>query len=151
MESTWKMHHVGMAVQNLEKSMANLKSLNAIFQTEFLVDGSNFPEYLVYGKTPEHAAKTRGIVAEIGSLRIELLQPVEGESVHKEFLESTGEGINHIAFTVDDLDRETEKLVEKGFPVILSMVLPGQTERSVVYIDTRNKFSNLIIELIQAS
>jgi 4-hydroxyphenylpyruvate dioxygenase-like putative hemolysin len=87
----------------------------------------------------------------MGPLGIELLQPIEGETVHKELLESTGEGIGHIAYVVDDLEAETAKLVEKGFPVILSIRPQGQTRRSAVYIDTRNKFSNLIIELIQAN
>jgi len=151
MEDTWKINHVGMPVRDLEKSVANLNSLGAVFQREFLVDSSKFAEYLVYGKTPDPVVKTRGMFAKLGPLRMELLQPVEGETVHKEFLESAGEGIGHIAFTVNDLEKETEKLVEKGFPVILSIVPSGRTERSAVYIDTRSKFSNLIIELIQAS
>lgn len=151
MEGTWEINHVGMPVQNLEKSVADFKSIGAIFQKEFLLDSSKFAEYLVYDKIPDPVVKTRGIFANLGPLRMELLQPVEGETVHKEFLESTGEGIGHIAFTVDDLERETEKLVEKGFQVILSIVPTGRTERSAVYIDTRSKFSNLIIELIQAS
>ena len=86
----------------------------------------------------------------MGPLGIELLQPVQGETVHKELLESTGEGIGHVAYTVDDLEEETAKLVERGFPVILSIRPAGQTKRSAVYIDTRSKFSNLIIELMQA-
>ena len=34
----------------------------------------------------------------MGSLEIELIQPLEGQSPHKEFLDSKGEGIHHIAF-----------------------------------------------------
>jgi hypothetical protein len=123
----------------------------ASFQPEFLIDSSKFAEYLVYGKTPDPVVKTRVAMGQMGPLGIELLQPVEGETVHKELLEKTGEGIGHIAYTVDDLEEETAKLVEKGFPIILSIRPPGQTRRSAVYIDTRSSFSNLIIELIQAN
>ena len=44
----------------------------------------------------------------------------------------------------------TKELEARGFPVILSIKPPGQTDRSAVYIDTRSGFSNLIIELIQS-
>ena len=65
-------------------------------------------------------------------------------------VESSGEGVGHIACTVDDLEAEAAKLVERGFPVILSIIPAGKTSRSAVYFDTRGKFSNLIIELMQA-
>ncbi|MDP7146062.1 MAG: VOC family protein [Pseudomonadales bacterium] len=151
MDSTWKLHHVGIPVRDLDRSLEDYKSLGmATFQPEFQIDSSRVEEYLVYGKTPDPVVKTRGVLGQMGPLGIELLQPVQGETVHKELLESTGEGIGHVAYTVDDLEEETAKLVERGFPVILSIRPAGQTKRSAVYIDTRSKFSNLIIELMQA-
>lgn len=151
MDSTWKLHHVGIPVRNLDQSLEDYQSLGvASFQPEFLIDSSKAEEYLVYGKTPEPAVKTRGVMGEVGPLGVELLQPVEGDTVHKELLDSTGEGVGHIAYLVEDLEAETATLVENGFPVILSIKPPGQDKRSAVYIDTRSKFSNLIIELIQA-
>ena len=107
-------------------------------------------EYLVYGKTPDPVVKTRGVMGKVGPVGVELLQPVQGHTVHKELLESSGEGVGHIAYTVDDLEAEAAKLVERGFPVILSIIPAGKTSRSAVYFDTRSKFSNLIIELMQA-
>jgi catechol 2,3-dioxygenase-like lactoylglutathione lyase family enzyme len=150
MESTWKLHHVGIPVRDLDRSREDYQSLGvASFQDEFLIDSNNAEEYLVYGKTPEPAVKTRGVMGRMGPLGVELLQPLEGETVHKELLETTGERVGHIAYLVDDLEAETAKLLEKGFPVILSIKPAGQTARSAVYIDTRSAFSNLIVELIQ--
>ncbi len=152
MENTWKLRHVGIPVRDLDKSINDYQSLGiASFQPEFVIDSSRFAEYLVYGKTPDPVVKTRVAMGQVGPLSVELLQPLQGETVHKELLEKTGEGIGHIAYTVDDLEEETAKLVEKGFPVILSIIRSGQTRRSAVYIDTRSRFSNLIIELIQAN
>jgi len=151
MENTWRLRHVGIPVRDLDKSIEKYQSLGmASFQKEFLIDSSRFTEYLVYGKIPDPVVKTRGVMGQMGNLGVELLQPLQGETVHKEFLEKTGEGIGHIAYTVDDLELETAKMVEKGFPIILSIVPKGQTRRSAVYLDTRTKFSNLISELIQA-
>ena len=151
MESTWKLHHVGIPVRDLDQSLKDYQALGvASFQGEFLIDSSKAEEYLVYGKTPEPTVKTRGVMGKVGPLGLELLQPVEGQTVHKELLDSTGEGVGHIAYLVDDLEAETAKLAEKGFPVILSIKPAGEKTRSAVYIDTRKKFSNLIVELIQA-
>ncbi|MBP18616.1 MAG: VOC family protein [Pseudomonadales bacterium] len=151
MESSWKLHHLGVPVRDLDKSLEDYKSLGvATFQPEFQIDSSKNAEYLVYGQTPEPVVKTRGAMGKVGPVGIELLQPVQGETVHKELLESTGEGVGHIAYTVDDLEAETAEMVEKGFPIILSIKPLGAAKRSAVYFDTRSKFSNLIIELMQA-
>ncbi len=152
MDSTWKLRHVGIPVRDLDKSREDYRSLGIdSFQQEFVIDSSKFAEYLVYGKTPDPIVRTRVAMGRVGPLGVELLQPLQGETVHKELLEKTGEGIGHIAYTVDDLEAETAKMVEKGFPVILSIIPRGKTRRSAVYLDTRSKFSNLIIELIQAN
>jgi methylmalonyl-CoA/ethylmalonyl-CoA epimerase len=152
MDSNWKLVHVGISVHDLDKSMEEYKALGvASFKREFLIDSSQFDEYLVYGKTPDPVVKTRGVMGQVGPLGVELLQPLQGETVHKELLDKTGEGIGHIAYAVENLEEETAKLVEKGFPVILCIRRPGQTGRSAVYIDTRRVFSNIIIELIQAN
>ena len=151
MESTWKLHHVGMPVRDLDKSVENFKSLgNATFQPEFQIDSSKVNEYLVYGKTPDPVVKTRGMMGKVGELPVELLQPVQGHTVHKELLESTGEGIGHVGYLVDDLEAETAKMEEKGFKVILSIRRSAEGGRNAVYFDTRSVFSNLIIELMQA-
>jgi methylmalonyl-CoA/ethylmalonyl-CoA epimerase len=152
MESTWKLRHVGIPVRDLDKSREDYGSLGiASFQQEFVIDSSKFAEYLVYGKTPDPVVRTRVAMGQVGPLAVELLQPLQGETVHKELLEKKGEGIGHIAYTVENLEEETAKMVEKGFPVILSIIPRGQTRRSAVYLDTRSRFSNLIIELIQAA
>jgi len=151
MDSTWKLVHVGIPVLDLDKTLKDYESMGiASFNPERLIDSSNFSEYQINGKTPDPVVKTRVAMGEVGPLGIELLQPVQGETVHKEFLESVGTGIGHIAYAVDDLEAEIAKMVGKGFPVILSFTRKGEEHRSGVYIDTRSTFSNLIIELVQA-
>ena len=152
MESTWKLRHLGIPIRDMDKSLEDYKSLGiASFQPEFLIDSSKFAEYLVYGKTPDPVVKTRAALGQVGPVGVELLQPVQGETVHKEFLEAMGEGVGHIAYAVQDLEAETAKMVEKGFPVILSITPAGRTERSAVYLDTRSRLSGLIVELVQDS
>ena len=72
---------------------------------------------------------------------MEFIQPLEGSWVNKEFLDTVGEGVNHIAFSVSDLEAETERLTRMGFPVVFG------NERCA-YFDTR-RMGNLIIELVR--
>ena len=50
-----------------------------------------------------------------GSPEIELIEPVEGESIYREFLHSHGEGIHHLAIAVDSIADAATALAEAGF------------------------------------
>ena len=151
MGEDWKLHHVGIPVRDLDQSLQDYEAFGdlASFGQEFFIDSSKNEEYLVYGKEPDPVVQTRGVMGRVGPIGVELLQPVQGHTVHKELLDAVGEGVGHIAYTVPDLEAEVTKLEVAGFPVILSITPAGRSERTAVYIDTRSKFSSLIIELIQ--
>ena len=85
-----------------------------------------------YSKTPPATARSifRGNpfipvervsiqAAMMGNAELELVQPLQGESPHKEYLDEKGEGIQHIAFLVDDLDKATEMLTSRGCTLIM--------------------------------
>ncbi len=110
-----KVHHVGVVVADINKAVAHYKSLGmGPFEPLKLSPA----EGLLRGKP----LITTPIISmgEVGGIVMELLQPTEEESLVKEFYENKCEGVHHIAFLVDDIDKETEKLVEKGFKVIFS-------------------------------
>ncbi len=149
MENNWKFHHMAVVVRDMDKAVEYYQSLGiATFKPEFMLDSSTYTYYEVYGKTPtpDTIDKTRMRFVQIGSFQLELVSPVEGEPIYKEFLKSKGEGVHHIAYTVDDLEGETAKLVEKGISVITKVKM--QTGTGFAYFDIR-KVGNVIIELIQ--
>jgi 4-hydroxyphenylpyruvate dioxygenase-like putative hemolysin len=133
MESNWKFNHIGAVVRNVDKAVDYYQVLGIV--------GEATDRVTMEGKK----AKLIGRFIHIGSLLLELWQPVRGETVQQEFLDSRGEGINHIAFNVDDLDREKAKLTEKGIPVVFSV---RDEEGYMAYFDAR-KFGNILIELIE--
>jgi len=133
MESNWKFNHIGLVVKDVDKAVEYYQSLGIVDKATDRVT--------MEGKK----AKLVGRFINIGSLLIELWQPVRGETVQQEFLDSRGEGVNHIAFHVDDLAREKAKLVEKGIPVLFSV---KDEEGDMAYFDAR-KAGNTLIELIQ--
>ncbi|MFC2066683.1 VOC family protein [Chloroflexota bacterium] len=106
--------HVGVVVEDMDKAIEHLSSLGlGPFET------ANFPSITsrtLRGK-PVHA-KLGIRFCQMGPLKLELLQPLEGESLMKEFLESNGEGLQHLGFLVDDIDKEVAKLTNQGVKVL---------------------------------
>jgi methylmalonyl-CoA/ethylmalonyl-CoA epimerase len=82
---------------------------------------------------------------QMGNIELELIQPLKGDSPHKEYLDEKGEGIQHIAFTVDDLDREVEKLTKKG--VMMLFRSDRKYQGGVAYLDLNA--AGIIVELVK--
>ncbi len=143
--TNWKFHHLGLVVKDMDKAVEYYRSLGATeFEPEFLFNHDTFPELKQSGKLFEGPVKVRFRYTKVGPEAIELIAPIEGETLYKQFLETNGEGIQHIAFTVDDLDREIKKMEERGIPVILC-----DRRASFAYFDTR-KVGGIIIELVKS-
>ena len=139
-----KVSHVGIVVRDMDKAIEYYQSLG-IGPFESSKKGHLATDRKVYGK-PADDAKIKSRVVQMGQLYLELVQPVEGEAIQKEFLKTKGEGINHLGFLVDDIDKETAKLEEKGFKVISSTRYAGGG--GIAYFDT-DKVGGVIFELIQ--
>ena len=138
------LYQVGVIVRDMDKAVEYYQDLG-IGPFESLKVSPH--DRRVYGK-PADDVKNRVMHAQMGPVEFELVQPVSGESVQKEFLESRVEGINHLAFFVDDLEKEVSKLVEKGFKVISSGKRVGGG--GFAYLDT-GRVGGVIFELTQPS
>jgi 4-hydroxyphenylpyruvate dioxygenase-like putative hemolysin len=137
-------HQIGVIVKDMDEAVAFYESLG-IGPFESPKGPAPIVDRQVYGK-PAPDVKNRISTTQMGAVQLELVQPISGKSVQAEFLEKHGEGVNHLAFLVDDLDREVAKLVEKGFTVISS----GRTlgGGAFAYLDT-DKIGGIVFELIQ--
>jgi 4-hydroxyphenylpyruvate dioxygenase-like putative hemolysin len=136
-------HQIGVIVRDIDEAVAFYEDLG-IGPFESPKGPAPIFDRQVYGR-PAPDVKNRISTTQMGAVQLELVQPVSGKSLQMEFLERYGEGVNHLAFLVDDLDGEVAKLVQKGFRVISS----GKTARSAfAYLDT-HKVGGVIFELIQ--
>jgi len=134
--------HVAVIVKDLDKAIEYYQTLGMGHFEK--ADLSGLTDKTMYGKPVDF--QTEMAHAQVGGVTFELIQPVKDAPVFEEFMEENGEGINHIAFVVDDLEKETAKLVEKGAEVILTAKMPGGG--GGVYLDTR-KVGGVLIELVQ--
>lgn len=84
--------------------------------------------------------------AELGPIELELIQPLEGESIWSDFLDEHGEGIHHIRFNVSDLERAIKYVAGQGIEVTQqgSGLRPGTTW---AYLGTESKVG-FIIEMM---
>ena len=137
------MMHVGIVVKDMEQAVKRLTELGI---------GPFKPRIL----PPDAKEKFRGKpffpseretiqIAQMGNMELELIQPLDGESPHKEFLDARGEGIQHLGFIVNNLDQEVHNLTEKGSSVVLTSQF--KNGGGVAYIDL--EVGGLIVELVQ--
>jgi catechol 2,3-dioxygenase-like lactoylglutathione lyase family enzyme len=78
-----------------------------------------------------------GAETHVGDMGFELLQPLEGESIYKEWLDRNGEGLHHVAVMLHDFDESTE--LKKRFAEIGASVLMGGRIGETIefyYLDT---------------
>lgn len=147
--NNWTFRGVGIAVHDLDKTAGYYQSLDiAALRPEVVFDSSSCRDFKVDGRPADTIFKARTRVAEMGPIVYEFVQPLDGETIYRASLESRGEGINDIAFAVDNLEEETAKLVKKGVRVALSG--EPQTGSAFAYFDTRDAGGNIMVKLIQA-
>lgn len=117
-----KLHHIGIVVQDMDKTIAYYKSLGIgpfMPVAEIIPKQAKLKERIIRGKPAPLTFTNISMWAKMGSVFIELLQPFEGiKSIWSDFLEAKGEGIQHLAYQVDDIDTEEERLVKNGLSVL---------------------------------
>lgn len=128
-----KIEHIGIAVHNLENSNELFSKLfgQAAYKTE---------------EVASEGVKTSFFMC--GPNKIELLEATNENSPIAKFLEKKGEGIHHIAFDVEDIHAEIERLKLEGFTVLNETPKKGADNKLVVFLHPKTT-NGVLIELCQ--
>ncbi len=59
--------------------------------------------------------RDRVAVADVGGVQLELVQPVSGDSIYADYLAKHGEGLHHVSFIADDVDKVAATFAADGF------------------------------------
>ncbi len=110
---------IGIVVKDAISTAQNYWNILGIGPWEIREWGSHVLWDRTYMDRPGWA-KERLAHAYLGDLELELVQPVEGDSVYQDWIDQHGEGLHHLKFLCDDIDFVTETLRKQGFPVIQS-------------------------------
>ena len=108
--------HIGVVVRNMDKAIEHFESLG-IGPFEELKE-SPIKERIRVGKSRVDDIRLKVMVAPLGPVRLEVIQPLKGESVHQKFLDDKGEGLQHLCFHTDDLEGDHAKLTDMGYKMI---------------------------------
>jgi methylmalonyl-CoA/ethylmalonyl-CoA epimerase len=105
---------VGVVVKDLDASMAELTGLFGIGPFRVVDCPPPGREDRQYKSGRPVRFRTRQAFADMGSVELELIQPVEGQTIWSEFLAAHGPGIHHVRFNTENLDQVISWLGEKG-------------------------------------
>ena len=128
-----KIEHLGIAVENIEKSLAVYEALigETSYKTEIVE--SEF-------------VKTAFI--RVGESKIELLEATNPTSPIAKFLEKKGKGFHHVAFEVDDIEQEILRLQKLGFELIHQSPKLGADNKLIAFLHPKST-EGLLVEICQ--
>lgn len=107
---------IGIVVRNIEKSVEAWEKLLGVKASGIVETGPLEETGMKYkGRAAEGRAKLAFLQLE--NITIELIEPVGGPSTWRDFLEKHGEGVHHIAFNVEDMERAENSLIEIGVEI----------------------------------
>ncbi len=142
--SSWKLKQIGLVVKDMDRALERFSQLGfGPFSPKILPPGV---KEWVKGKPTR--ADVKVMATTLGNVELELCQPVSGDSPHQDYLNSKGEGIQHVLFAVEDLQKEIDRLTGLGCSVLLRARF-GDEESSggLAYVDL--DASGFIVELAQ--
>lgn len=128
-----RIEHIGIAVRNLE---AANRTYEAVLGAE-------------HYKT--ETVESEGVATsffKVGESKIELLAATNPESPIAKFIEKRGEGIHHMAFYVDDIHAEIERLKGEGFRLLNEQPKPGADNKIVAFMHPKDT-NGVLVELCQ--
>lgn len=128
-----KIEHIGIAVKSLKDS-------NKLFES-------------LFGKSHYkiESVESEGVNTsffKIGESKIELLEATNDDGPIAKFIAKKGEGIHHIAFDVDDIEAEIERLKKEGFIVLNEKPKKGADNKLVAFMHPKST-NGVLIELCQ--
>lgn len=112
-----EVHHIGWVVKDMDTAIEYWKKVGI---TDFNVrkNSHSGPHHIYRGK--KMVASYHMAFAHIGSVLLEMFEPVSGNSPYSEFLEEHGEGIQHIGFCLnsyEELKSQVKRLQGLGVEI----------------------------------
>lgn len=126
--------HVGIAVEDLEK---------AIETYEKLLDRECYKREVVEDQQVDTA------FFKTGESKVELLGPTDPNSVIQKYVDKQGEGMHHLAFEVEDIHGELDRLREEGFTILNEKPKQGADNKLVAFVHPKDNHG-VLIELCQS-
>lgn len=128
-----KIDHIGVAVKSIEESSKVYTELLGL---------------QLQGIEKVQEQKVKVAFIPVGESEFELLEATDPESAVAKFIEKRGEGIQHIALRVDDIEKALEELKQKGVRLIDEKPRYGAGGARIAFIHPKAT-NGILIELCE--
>ena len=127
------LNHVGIAVRSIDDQRSYYEgTLGAQFE----------------GVEEVPSQKVRVAFFRINDVRLELLEPTDSSSPVAKFLESRGEGLHHLAFTVENIQQRIDELQAAGLKMIDDSPRQGAHHMQIAFVHPKSTHG-VLTELCQ--
>ena len=145
----WEFNHLGMMVTDRDEILGYYQSIGlgvSVGPQPLLpyIEGEGEITFFkeLDGEPVSHRFVTGGAhnfkdgQSQIGNCQLEVypMRPGPGMFISR-YLEKKGDGINHIAFNTNDIERDTQFFLDRGCDLVFNVTTNGKTVEN--YIDTR--------------
>ena len=127
-----RIEHLGIAVNSLEETLASYEALL----------GKSYKEEIVESEF------VRTVFIQVGESKIELLEATDERSAIAKFLKKNRQGFHHVAFEVDNIEKELERLKGEGFQLIHETPKDGADNKRIAFLHPKST-AGLLVELCQ--
>jgi len=124
-----KIEHIGIAVKDIGEVSKFYKD---VFECQ-LSEELDIPE-----------RKIRIAFTEISGVKLEFVMPTDNESVVAKFIDKRGEGIHHICFEVEDVEKAAKEVKEKGVELVDDRPRMGAEGKKIIFIKPKSTHGVLI-------
>lgn len=128
-----KIDHIAFAVSSLDKSVPLFERLlgTPCYKTESVA-----------------TEKVKTAFFRSGESKVELLEGTESDSVISKFIDKNGEGMHHVAFSVEDIHAEIERLRAAGFQFINEIPKMGADNKLICFLHPKST-NGVLVEICQ--
>lgn len=135
---------IGIVVHDIEKSIGAYCSILGLPRPQVILTDEYEKARTIYRGEPTNA-QAKLAFFDMGQVQIELIEPLDGPSTWKEFLENKGEGVHHIAFQIKNTPDVVTYLDNQGIPLVQQGHYTGGMYS---YLDASSKLG-VILELLE--
>lgn len=123
-----KLSHIGIAVNDLDAAIEFYRKMGLELEATEVVESQ----------------KVKVAFFPVGDTRIELLAATSPDSPIAKYIEKRGEGIQHIAFAVDNLENELARKETDGISLIDKAGRPGAHGADIAFLHPKSTLGVLI-------
>lgn len=128
-----KIDHIGIAVKNLDETLNFYENILGLKSA---------------GTETVEEQKVKVAFLPIGDTEVELLESTEEDGPIARYIAKNGEGVQHIAYKVDDIEKAIKEMKENGIRMIDEKARYGAGGAKIAFCHPKSTYG-VLIELCQ--